>query len=85
MFTYNEDMKGNANVEIRVVWGGGHQRSLAMAPKKIKKQRQTTQTTKQQIISSQFWSHVCKFLALNRAVIYLMQDFCTRKNLYKKA
>jgi len=34
---------------------------------------------------SQFWSRACKFLASNRALFYLMQDSCTRKNLYKKA
>jgi len=34
MFTHYEGMKGNANVEFRVVWGGvvGDPRSLAMSP-----------------------------------------------------
>jgi len=34
---------------------------------------------------SQFWWRICKFLASNRALFYLMQYSCTRKNLYKKA
>jgi len=33
---------------------------------------------------SQFWSHVCKFLAWNRSVFYWMQDSRTRKKLVQE-
>jgi len=58
--------------------------------KKAMANRQMTRTAKQQIAKStdkltnhisQFWLHVHTFLALNRALFYLMQDSCTRKNV----
>jgi len=60
----------------------------------IKKQLQTTHITKQQTVKStnkpfnhisQFCSRVCKFLALNRALFYLIQDSCTRKKLVQES
>jgi len=47
-----------------------------------KRQKSTNKPTNH---ISQFWSCVCKFLASNRALFYMMQDSCTKKTIVQES